>query len=458
MGLNVYRALVGLGVDPQRVRRWIQKGFLAPISRAYSASLGVPVIAVTGTNGKTTITRLLESILREAGHRVGMACTDGVMRNGKWVAEGDKAGVLGLSLAMKGGEVDLLVAETARGGILKYGIGFRHCQVAVVTNVYEDHLGNDGVETLDQMAEVKARIVDRVAPDGIAVLNADDPRVAAMAERVPGRAILFSMQRPPPEIRRCVFLEGGRIVRRSAAGEGVLMAAKYVAIARRGLHRYHFANVMAVIAALDGLRPVISIPDEVAVRVITRWLPDAEERPFTFHLIEYAGDHILIVHSKNPESFAADTESVRTLRRELGYETVVGFLTHVGDRTAGFHRRIADLAASACDHLAVVVPEAGFLRGRSPDSFVAALEAGIPPEKRLPSLEGGCAELVAKLRDEHPGKTLYTFFNTRQHRGVKELCRDGKEIRLDLSLPSFGSEKISEVRGPLPYPPPGAPA
>jgi hypothetical protein len=119
---------------------------------------------------------------------------------------------------------------------------------------------------------------------------------------------------------------------------------------------------------------------------------------------------------------------VGELRRALGYETVVGFVTHVGNRDAAFHRAVAASAASACDHLMVVVPRARDLRGASPEAFIAALEAGIPDEARLPSGSGSCADLVAKLRDDYPGKTLFAFFNTRQHRGVMEICRDGREL------------------------------
>ncbi len=157
----------------------------------------VPVVQVTGTNGKTTTVRLLAHLVRSAGKTVAYSSTDGVFRDdGVLVEAGDYSGFGGAARALEQ-EPDVAVLETARGGMLLRGVGIRHNDVAVVTNVSEDHLGLHGVDTVDQLAEVKAVITRITRPDGWDVLNADDPRVLAMRRHATGRPWLFSTRSEP---------------------------------------------------------------------------------------------------------------------------------------------------------------------------------------------------------------------------------------------------------------------
>src|SRR5438132_1668766 len=169
----------------------------------------IPVIAVTGTNGKTTTVRLIAHLARAAGHSVGYTTTDGVYRDHELVEAGDYSGFSGAAMALAQPGVDVAVLETARGGILLRGIGTDHNDVAVVTNVTEDHLDQYGIRTLDQLAEVKSAITRITRPGGWDVLNADDPRVLAMRRSARGRPWLFSLDPDHPGIRQALA-DGGR--------------------------------------------------------------------------------------------------------------------------------------------------------------------------------------------------------------------------------------------------------
>src|SRR5207237_9075671 len=189
----------------------------------------IPVIAVTGTNGKTTTVRLIAHLARAAGHTVAYTTTDGVYRDHELVEAGDYSGFSGAAKALAQPGVDFAVLETARGGILLRGIGTDHNDVAVVTTVTDDHLDQLGIRTIDQLAEVKATITRITRPDGWDVLNADDARVLAMRRQAAGRPWLFSLDPDHPALRTALA-EGGR-------GIAILDGALVVMSSRRQVHR-----------------------------------------------------------------------------------------------------------------------------------------------------------------------------------------------------------------------------
>src|SRR6185312_918701 len=151
------------------------------------------ILAVTGTNGKTTTVRLLAHLFRNTGHRVRFTTTDGVYIQNRLVMEGDMTGPFAANIILSNPTIDVAVLETARGGILRSGLGYDECDVGVVLNVTADHLGLRGIHTLEQLADVKSVVPAVVRRDGHAVLNADDPLVYAMRERTPGDVVLFSV-------------------------------------------------------------------------------------------------------------------------------------------------------------------------------------------------------------------------------------------------------------------------
>ncbi len=152
----------------------------------------IPIVAVTGTNGKTTTTRLVAYIAKQAGFKVGFTCSDGIYIQGELVEEGDCSGPVSAAAVLKNENIDLAVLECARGGILRAGLAFDQCEVAIITNVAEDHLDLKGINTLQQLADVKAMVALSVKPDGYAVLNADDDLVYAIREKLSCKLAYFS--------------------------------------------------------------------------------------------------------------------------------------------------------------------------------------------------------------------------------------------------------------------------
>ncbi len=175
------------------------------------SSSRIPLIAITGTNGKTTTTRMVAHILKLAGRKVGMTTTDGIYIDGKQILHGDMTGPRSARVVLRDPTVSAAVLETARGGILREGLGFDRCDVGAVLNVSGDHLGLGGIDTLEQMAEVKSLVIEVVRRDGSGVLNADDPLVAAMATKCSGKVSYFSMDSRNPLVRKHVA-EGGMAV------------------------------------------------------------------------------------------------------------------------------------------------------------------------------------------------------------------------------------------------------
>jgi cyanophycin synthetase len=406
----------------------VSRGFAIQL---YVHRLGVPIIGITGTNGKTTTARLLDIILREAGYRTGVSCTDGVMRDGLWVARDDLAGMGGVWLSAKGGGVDALIAETARGGMIRFGFAFRTCNVAAVTNVSDDHLGIDGINNVDEMAEVKARLLQRLAPGGTAVLNADDPRVAAMADNVRGPVIWFSMTKAAVEGKQAIYLDNGIIYRRLEGKVAALIPAEKVAISRVRLLDYNLCNAMTVLAILSAIRPVLPVSDSVAMRILRN--EDPEQWPHAFRLLDYRGIHVLMSNSKNPLGFSHDLVSLSRVRKSLGCDKVVGLITFVGNRRNSFYRETVGLAAQCCDQLMVVAPSDAYLRGKSGKSLVSELEACVPSAKQIPSMPGDCADIILNISENVPPRTLFAILNSRQQRGTEKILNEAQEIDLTCS-------------------------
>ncbi len=240
----------------------------------------IPVVAVTGTNGKTTTARMVAHIGREAGLHVGWSSTDGIYVDGELVEEGDYSGPSGAGRVLAHREVQLAVTETARGGILLRGIGVTHNDVSVVTNVSADHLGAHGIDTLDQLAEVKGVVPRITRPGGWAVLNADDPRTLSMREATRASVWVFSRDPDSPGIREALGTRGrattlidGWISVLGIAGDArPVVPVADVPMTLAGLSRFNVENALAATSAAlaaglpweavaDGLRGFVPGPD-----------------------------------------------------------------------------------------------------------------------------------------------------------------------------------------------------
>jgi cyanophycin synthetase len=392
------------------LRRGVHRLAVRLVVRPYIVGCRVPIVAVTGTNGKTTTTRLLEKIYLDAGYRVGSCSTYGVSHNGVKILDGDLSNARGAWEAAHCPDLDVLVLEVARGGLLSYGLGFRTCQVSVVTSLYEDHLGFDGIETLDAMAQLKALLPRHTARDGVVVLNGDNPRVAAMAGESRARPDYFVMESDLRQYDRAWFLSNGWIWRTLDGETRPVIGVDEIAITSGGVQRYNVANVMAVLGAVEGMKRFIPVQDAMVRRTLTEFGRNPYDHLSTFHLIRYRGETLLWMNAKNPASVWQEIDVVRTVLERYAFERCVGVLTAPGNRNEKFYRDQATLVEPVCDALVVHPPARRYLRGREGSSIVRLLSAPVPARKILSTESLTLDELITLPTKGAPGKTLFAVF------------------------------------------------
>ena len=351
----------------------------------------IPIVAVTGTNGKSTTTRLIAHILSEAGRKVGMTNSDGIYVRGELVEAGDWTGFGGAARVLGEPRLDVAVLETARGGILLRGIGYAVNDVSVVTNVSADHLGLQGIDTLDELAEVKGTIVRITRREGWAVLNADDPRVWAMRAGARCRIYAFSLEGRSPTIDetvdrggRSATLDDGWIVLRRAGGRPRRVAeVASLPVAMGGLSRYNVANALAAAAACD----VLGLSSRRIANGLTSFARDVAANPGRLNLFEREGIVALVDFAHNEAGLAGLMEVARAVAGGASVRLALGT---AGDRTDEILHRLGVIAGGADD--LVIAEKAHYLRGRDLDEMNELLRGG--------AREGGYAGEIAS----HPSE------------------------------------------------------
>jgi cyanophycin synthetase len=354
----------------------------------------IPVVAITGTNGKTTTVRLLAHIGQTAGLTVAYTSTDGVFLEGTLVEEGDYSGFLGARMALEQPGVQLVVLETARGGILLRGIGAAHNDVAVVTNISADHIGLHGIRTLDQLAEVKAAITRITKPKGWDVLNADDPRVLAMRRGVTGRPFLFTLDSDHPAIRWAIteggramtVMEGSMVVVDRTMSVRPLVPLEEVPATLAGVASQHVQNAMAAAAAALG----VGIPEEKVVHGLRTFLPDPERNPGRANVFELDRRVVVVDYAHNEEGMRGLVEICRGLRPPGGEIWVA--ICAAGDRARAIRRGIGYVAARGAEHV-VISALRRYLRGAAPEEIEGDLREG--------AIDGGASDAPAFPDEVH---------------------------------------------------------
>jgi cyanophycin synthetase len=266
-------------------------------------------VAITGVNGKTTTTRLVAHLLRSAGRIVGMTCTDGTYIDGRRTEARDCSGPRSARAVLLNPRVEAAVFETARGGILREGLGFDRCDVAVVTNIGGgDHLGLRGVETPEELARVKRTVVEAVAPTGTAVLNAADPLVAAMASHCPGSVTYFARAGNHPVVTahrrtggRAVFSDQGVIVVAEGERQERFLPLDRVPLTHGGKVPFQVENVLAATAAAWAL----GLPLEIIRPGLETFTGDPEQLPGRFNVLSFRGATVVVDYAHNPSALAA---------------------------------------------------------------------------------------------------------------------------------------------------------
>ncbi|MGI8929520.1 MAG: cyanophycin synthetase [Candidatus Limnocylindrales bacterium] len=399
--------------EPQYVAKPVIDLLFAPGSNAR-----IPIISVTGTNGKTTTVRMIGHILKLMGRRVGMTTTDGIVVDGRLIRKGDMSGPRSAQMVLQNPSVDTAVFEVARGGILREGLGYDRNDVAVVTNVTGDHLGLRGVETMSQLAHVKSVIVDAVPRAGTAVLNADDPLVARMARQCRGTVVYFSMAAPGTEAADRIDGHCGRggaamIVQPSDDGELVvlrhadrtlpLLYTHLIPATFGGRARMNVANALAAAAAAWAAGAHLHDIRQ-GLRTFTTSFFQA---PGRLNQLDVNGYKVILDYCHNVDGMRRLAEFVDLLMRPVDGEPgepergdrraspkAIGVIGIPGDRRDDDHHEYGRLAGHAFD--VVVVREDKNLRGRKPGEGADLVLAGV---KRAQT-EGGRVRDASIVRDE----------------------------------------------------------
>ena len=352
----------------------------------------IPVVAIAGTNGKTTTSRLIGRIFESNGLRVGMTSTDGVYIDGKRTDSGDCSGPKSARNVLLHPDVDAAVFETARGGVLREGLGFDMCDVAVITNIgLGDHLGLNFITTVDELAVVKRVIVENVAPNGTAVLNAADPVVAAMAHHCHGNIIFFARDRMNPVLathraqgKRVVHVERDAII----CGEGRKkhrIPLANVPLTRNGTIGFQIENAMA--AAATGW--ALGYSWEVIERAMANFVSDANSTPGRFNVFDYKGATLIADYGHNPDAIQAlvsAVENMPAVRRSV-------VISGAGDRRDEDIRQQTEILGDAFDD--VILYQDACQRGREDGEVIALLRAGLTNASRTKQIDAIDGEFIA---------------------------------------------------------------
>ncbi|SFZ75831.1 cyanophycin synthetase [Chitinimonas taiwanensis] len=349
----------------------------------------IPVVAVTGTNGKTTTVRLIAHLIAQSGLRVGMTNTDGVYVNGRQIDSGDCSGPRSARNVLMHPDVDAAVFETARGGALREGLAFDRCQVAVVTNIgMGDHLGLNYITTVEDLAVLKRVIVQNVAPSGTAVLNAADPLVAKMAAKAPGEVIFFAADAHHPLIathraqgKKVVFVEQGELV----AVEGnqrQAIALAQVPLTHGGSIAFQVENAMAALAAAWALK----LDWAVIARGLASFANANDNAPGRFNLFSYRGATVIADYGHNPDAMLALVQAVQAMPAQRRSVVISG----AGDRRDEDIRQQTEILGAAFEE--VLLYQDACQRGRADGEVIGLLREGLRGAARV--------EHVAEIQGE----------------------------------------------------------
>ncbi|MBV2193792.1 MAG: cyanophycin synthetase [Azonexus sp.] len=352
----------------------------------------IPLVAVAGTNGKTTTTRLIAHLLGQQQLRVGMTTTDGIYIDGQRIDSDDCSGPKSARNVLLHPDVDAAVLETARGGVLREGLAFDRCDVAVVTNIGQgDHLGLAYINTVEDLAVVKRVIVQNVAPRGMAVLNAADPVVAQMAGACPGQVTYFARDAQHPVMsvhraqgKRIVHVAGNDIVASEGEFEQRIPLAA-VPLTDDGRINFQVENVMAAVAAAWALQ----LPWETILAGLASFAGSVESTPGRFNRFDYRGATLIADYGHNPDAIQVVVQAIETLPAQT--RTVV--ISGAGDRRDEDIRRQSEILGAAFDR--AILYQDQCQRGRADGEVLALLRHGLRGAARTREIEEIHGEFLA---------------------------------------------------------------
>jgi cyanophycin synthetase len=372
----------------------------------HGANSRIPIVAVTGTNGKTTTTRLIAHMMRMRGYKVGYTTTDGVYIQNRLLMTGDCTGPASAEFVLKDPTVDFAVLECARGGLLRAGLGFKRCDVGIVTNVAPDHLGLKGIHTLDQLAKVKGVIPETVLPDGYAILNADDDRVYEMRHNVKSNVAMFSMDEDNERIKKhmrqgglSAIYENGYIT--LAKGEWKMRVTKAVNVPLTidGKAAFMIQNVLP--AVITGYVRGLSIEDiKVALE---SFIPSPSQTPGRLNIFNFKHFQIMLDYAHNP----AGLRALQKLVEKMDGYPKVGIVAGIGDRREEDNNELGAIAAEMFDE--VIIRQDRNLRGKTEEELIAMILAGVKsvdPNKKVTIIPSEAEAITYAVTNAVPGSLI----------------------------------------------------
>ena len=337
-------------------------------------SCRIPIIAITGTNGKTTTTRLISHIVKNNGYKVGFTTSDGIYVGNSMLTKGDTTGPVSAEFILKDPTVEFAVLETARGGILRSGLGFSRCDVGVVTNIQADHMGLSDINTLEDMAKVKGVVVESIKRDGFAVLNADNKYCVSLGKAASCNVAYFSMDENNPVIIEhcknrgiaCIY-ENGYITIKKGDWKFRVEKVTTIPLTFGGRVSFMIYNVLA--ATLASYVYGFTIED---IRMsLETFIPSSAQTPGRMNIFDFKEYKVMIDFAHNADGFRGIQEFLSTV--ESPYK--IGIITGTGDRRDDDIRDLGRISAQMFDH--IIIRQDKFLRGRQAEEIVSLLVEGI---------------------------------------------------------------------------------
>ena len=337
-------------------------------------SCRIPIIAITGTNGKTTTTRLIAHIVKNIGYRVGFTTSDGIYVGNSMLTKGDTTGPVSAEFILKDPTVEFAVLETARGGILRAGLGFSRCDVAVVTNIQEDHMGLSDIHTLEDMSKVKGVVVASVKNDGYAVLNADNPHCVSIGKNADCNIAYFSLdENNPVVVEHCkkggiaAIYENGYITIKKGDWKFRVEKVTVIPLTFGGRVTFMIYNVLAATLAAY----VYGFKIEDIRMSLETFIPSSAQTPGRMNIFDFKDYKVMIDFAHNADGFTGIKEFLTTI--DSPYK--IGIITGTGDRRDDDIRALGRISTQMFDH--IIIRQDKFLRGREADDIVRLLVEGI---------------------------------------------------------------------------------
>jgi cyanophycin synthetase len=334
----------------------------------------IPIISVTGTNGKTTTTRLIAHIVKNNNYKVGFTTSDGIYIQNHMMEKGDTTGPISAEYILKDPNVEFAVLETARGGILRSGLGFKVCDIGVITNIQEDHLGISDIHDLKDLSRVKSVVVESVKKDGWAVLNGEDENCLEIAKSLSCNVALFSLdENCPAIIEHCseggiaAIYENGFITIKKGDWKIRVERATHIPLTMNGKAKFMIANVLA--ATLSAY--LYGFKTEGIKLSLATFIPSAAQTPGRMNIFEFSKFKVLIDFAHNPTSY----RGIEDYLGSIDATRKIGIISGVGDRRDKDIKECAVIAARMFDH--VIIRQEKHLRGRTESEIINLILEGL---------------------------------------------------------------------------------